>query len=95
MSIKELIDYLEDKCIDVDKKWYFHATDRNIDTIEKILKEGIKSSFLRKEICSHGYNGKYYVSLCKKNDNIFGNLICIIASTIGLFLYITRFIVSS
>lgn len=70
MNIKLLIDYIEDKSIDIDNNWYFHATDKNIEIIEKILKEGIKSSYLRKEHSSSGYYGKYYVSICKKNDNI-------------------------
>lgn len=70
MNIKLFIDYIEDKNIETDNNWYFHATDKNIEIIEKILKEGIKSSYLRKEHSSSGYNGKYYVSICKKNDNI-------------------------
>lgn len=69
MTEKEFLNYIEDKTIQINDDWFFHATDRNINTIEQILNEGIISAYLRKEKSKQGYNGKYYVSVSKKTDN--------------------------
>jgi len=66
MEQKQLLDYIEDKTIIIENDWFFHATDRDIITIEKILNEGIKCAALRKEKSQQGYNGKYYVSVIRK-----------------------------
>lgn len=68
MITKILIDYIEDKKITNDEKWYFHATNKDIKIIEEILKNGIKSLYLRNKESLLGYNGKYYVSLSKKTN---------------------------
>lgn len=69
MEKKQFLDYIEDKIIKIENDWFFHATDRDIITIEKILYEGIKCAALRKEKSQQGYNGKYYVSISKKTNN--------------------------
>lgn len=61
----EIINYIEDKDITIQSSWFFHGTDPEIETIEKILKEGIKCSYLRGDKSKGGYNGKYYVSVSK------------------------------
>ena len=68
METKELINYVYDNEIEVSSKWFFHATDLDVDKIERILKEGILSSCLRSEKSYGGYNGKYYVSVSKKTS---------------------------
>lgn len=69
MDQKQFLDYIEDKTIKIENDWFFHATDRDIIIIEKILKEGIKCAALRKEKGRQGYNGKYYVSVSKKTND--------------------------
>jgi len=69
MEQKQFLDYIEDKTITIENDWFFHATDRDITTIEKILNEGIKCASLRKEKSQHGYNGKYYISVSKKTND--------------------------
>ena len=69
MKQKQFLDYIEDKTIKIENEWFFHATDGDIVTIEKILTEGIKCAALRKEKSQHGYNGKYYVSVSKKTND--------------------------
>ena len=69
MNEKEFLDYIEDKNIKIQDDWFFHGTAKDINVIEKILKEGIKSSYLRNEKSSQGYNGRYYVSISKKTEN--------------------------
>ena len=65
-ELLEIIDYLEDKDITVNPNWYFHATNSNINTIKKILEEGIKCSYLRgKRNSKYRFNGSYYISLGK------------------------------
>lgn len=65
----EIINYIEEKDINIQNSWFFHGTSPDIETIEQILKEGIKSSYLRKEKSNGGYNGKYYVSVSKVLKN--------------------------
>lgn len=67
MDAKEILDFIEDKDIIPDTNWYLHATKNDIETIKKILQEGIKSAYLRGEKGNH-YNGKYYISLYKTTD---------------------------
>ncbi len=59
MNKEELLDYIEDKTIEIDDNCFFHATKENINTVERIMTEGIKCAFLRREETSQGYNGKY------------------------------------
>lgn len=69
MTELELIQYIEDRPFKPQEEWFYHATDRDLDMIENIFKEGIKCAFLRKEKSNQGYNGKYYVSVSKKSDD--------------------------
>lgn len=38
METKELINYVYDNEIEVSSKWFFYATDLDVDKIERILK---------------------------------------------------------
>ena len=69
MNKEELLKYIEDKTIKIDDNCFFHATKENINTVERIMTEGIKCAFLRREETSQGYNGKYYVSVSKRTNN--------------------------
>lgn len=60
----ELLNFIEDKDILLCDDWYFHTTSSDVDIVEKILNEGIKSAYLRRENGNH-FNGKYYISLFK------------------------------
>jgi len=64
METKEILSFIEDKDVKTSDDWYFHATKTDIGIIEKILDEGIKSSYLRNEKGNH-FNGQYYISLYK------------------------------
>lgn len=70
MNEKEFLDYIEDKKIDIKNDWYFHATKRDIDIIEQILNDGIKCAYLRNEKSKKGANGKYYISVSKKTNDL-------------------------
>ena len=65
-NIEEIIKFVEDKDFQIQDDWYLHATAKNVEVVKKILEEGIKSSYLRKENPNH-FNGKYYISLYKYN----------------------------
>ena len=67
MNKKELLNFIEDKDISVDENWYLHATKNDLETIKKILDEGIKSAYLQHKKGNH-FNGKYYISLYKSNN---------------------------
>lgn len=69
MKTDEIIDFIEDKKINIQKDWYLHATKKDVKIIEKILTEGIKSAYLRGLKGNH-FNGKYYISLYKESGNI-------------------------
>lgn len=69
MEAKELLNYIEDTPIEIKEDWFFHGTSGDINVIEKILNEGIKCAYLRKEKSTQGFNGKYYVSVSKKSDD--------------------------
>ena len=69
MEQKEFLDYIEDNPIEIREDWFFHGTSGDINVIEKILNEGIKCAYLRKEKSTQGFNGKYYVSVSKKSDD--------------------------
>jgi len=66
MNIEEIISFVEDKDIEINDNWYFHATADDIEVIKKIFDEGIKSSYLRNQKGNH-FNGQYYISLYKYN----------------------------
>jgi len=66
MNIEKLLNFIEDKEIEINNDWYFHATGDDIEVIKKILDEGIKSAYLRGGKGNH-FNGKYYISLYKNN----------------------------
>jgi len=71
MVNKNLLEFVEDKQIILNENWYYHATKADITTIKKILDEGIKCAYLRGLNGNH-FNGKYYISLCKRNsDSLF------------------------
>lgn len=73
MDIDKIITHIEDKDIEINNDWYFHATAENIEIIKQILDDGIKSAYLlgeknksiRKE---NPANGKYYISLYKYTE---------------------------
>lgn len=67
MTEKEILNFIEDKNITQDENWYFHATKNDLETIKKILNEGIKSAYLLNKKGNH-FNGKYYISLYKNNN---------------------------
>ena len=46
MDIDKIITHIEDKDIEINNDWYFHATTENIEIIKQILDEGIKSAYL-------------------------------------------------
>lgn len=64
MKPKKILSIIEDKDITLNEDWYFHATRNDIDIIQKILDEGIKSAYLRNEK-GNTFNGRYYISLYK------------------------------
>jgi len=64
MDAKEILDHIEDKDFIPDTNWYLHATKNDVETIKKILQEGIKAAYLRNEKGNH-YNGRYFISLYK------------------------------
>lgn len=64
MEYSKIIEQIEDKSIHYNDDWYIHATETDLETINTILKEGIKSAYLRGTTGNH-FNGKYYVSLYK------------------------------
>ena len=66
MDIDKLLNFIEDKNIEINNDWYLHATPNDIKIIKKILIEGIKCAYLRSKKGNH-FNGKYYVSLYKYN----------------------------
>ena len=66
MDVEKIINFIEDKDIEINNDWYFHATAENIDVVKNILDEGIKCAHLRNKKPNH-FNGKYYVSLYKHN----------------------------
>jgi len=67
MKSDEIIDFVEDKEINIKKDWYLHATKKDVKLIENILTEGVKSAYLRGLKGNH-FNGKYYISLYKENS---------------------------
>lgn len=60
----DIIEYIEDKHIQANDNWFFHATKKDIETINNILKFGIKSAYLMNKD-GNNFNGKYYISLYK------------------------------
>ena len=68
MGNSDILNFIEDKNITVNKNWYLHATKNDIEIIKKILEEGIKSAYLRNQKGNH-FNGKYYISLYKNTKN--------------------------
>lgn len=66
MNIGEIIEFIEDKNFGINDDWYFHATSNDLEVIKNILKEGIKSAYLR-NTKGNNFNGKYYISLYKLN----------------------------
>lgn len=62
-------DYAEDKSIQVNDDWFFHAMNGDINILKQILCDGLKSAYLRKKQSNGGYNGRYYVSVSKKSNN--------------------------
>lgn len=67
MEKEVVLNLIEDKEIKVNNDWYLHATKNDIETIRKILDEGIKSAYLRGQKGNH-FNGRYYISLYKYNN---------------------------
>ena len=68
MEKEDILNFIEYKSIEANENWYFHATSYNTESIKRILNEGIKSPYLRNEK-RNNFNGKYYVSLYKNNDD--------------------------
>ena len=68
MNKENILNFIEDKEVEQNKNWYLHATRNDIETIKKILNEGITSAYLRGLKGNH-FNGPYYVSVFK-NDNL-------------------------
>lgn len=64
----EIVEFIEDKRITEKCNWFFHATPNEIDRIKKMLDEGIKARYLRDDDYEFGYNGKYYISLFKNDE---------------------------
>ena len=52
----------------LDENYYYHAFEKN--SMIPILKDGIKCTFLQSKKNNGGYNGAFYVSICKKTDFI-------------------------
>lgn len=67
MIPEEILAFIEDKEINYDKNWYLHATRLDINTINNILQEGIKSACLLNKKGNH-FNGSYYISLYKDSN---------------------------
>ena len=68
MELKNFLQFIEDKDIQNNPNWFFHATRNDIDVIKMILNDGIKCSHLLGRIGNH-FNGKYYISLYKYDNN--------------------------
>lgn len=77
MKTKELLGFIEDKEVVENDNWYFHATKADIDIIQSVLEEGIKSAYLRNRRGNH-FNGQYYISLYKNIDEAEGLKQCFI-----------------
>lgn len=70
MDWNKIIDYIEDEPININANWYYHTIIKeDIDLVKEILENGLKSAYLRKEHHGGLYNGKYYISLNKKNND--------------------------
>ena len=67
MDYNSIIKDLEDEKIQIMKDYYYHAFYYERETFNKMINEGIKSAFLRDEK-GCGNNGKYYISLTKRED---------------------------
>lgn len=67
----DILNFIEDKDITIDKNWYLHATKTDIETIKKILGEGIKAAYFRNQK-GGTFNGKYYISLYKNTNEAKG-----------------------
>lgn len=52
--------------VELNKDYYYHAF--SFDNMLSICKTGIKCAFLQNKKSFGGYNGPYYISLCKKSD---------------------------
>lgn len=63
----DILNFIEDKDITIDKNWYLHATKNDIEIIKKILEEGIKAAYFRNQK-GGTFNGKYYISLYKNTN---------------------------
>ena len=62
MTNEEILKCVEDRDIEVKRSWYIHATRNNINTVQRVLNEGITCAHLRGQK-GNAYNGKYYISL--------------------------------
>lgn len=67
----DILNFIEDKNITINKNWYLHATQNDIEIIKKILEEGIKTAYLRNKK-GGTFNGKYYISLYKNTNETEG-----------------------
>lgn len=67
----DILNFIEDKDITINKNWYLHATQNDIEIIKKILEEGIKAAYLRNKK-GGTFNGKYYISLYKNTNETEG-----------------------
>lgn len=67
----DILNFIEDKNITINKNWYLHATQNDIEIIKKILDEGIKAAYLTNKK-GGTFNGKYYISLYKNTNESYG-----------------------
>ena len=70
MNWKKTIDYIQDKPININDNWYYHSMIKeDLELVKEILQNGLKSAHLRGEKRGGLYNGKYYISLNKRNED--------------------------
>ena len=73
MNEKNFLNYIEDKTIDINNEWFFHAAKENLIIIEKILNEGIKCSYLRNENSKKGAMENIAFLIAKKRKSAYND----------------------
>lgn len=64
---REIINYIEDKDIIIDDRWFYHFSSFDINRYRYILKSGIRSRFNldRSIYIDYSWNGSFYISVTK------------------------------
>ena len=70
----ERIKYVEDKDMNINPNWYYHAVSFSKEVYKDILTRGIRATVLREDDKAGKTNGKYYVCLAKNLNKGEGSL---------------------